>query len=175
MCRLSVWLPSLCIRFLRFINVVVCISILFLFIADSNPLLGYTMFCLSIHQYWTYGYFLDFHYYESIAFLFFLPNLLDPLPHGFLGELQFLFLYGGKNWGFLSPSLKLTHLASEFRGTKGPHRIQSSAHLTRQVDSKQPAFLCCHPQGMAACLPRLDYEFLVGRPCWPSFCDVRCP
>lgn len=31
-----------------------------------------------------------------IAFLFPLPNLLDPLPCGFLGELQFLFLYGGE-------------------------------------------------------------------------------
>ena len=82
MCRLSVWLPSLCIRFLRFINVVVCISILFLFIADSNPLLGYTMFCLSIHQYWTYGYFLDFHYYESVQFSSVTQLCLILWPHG---------------------------------------------------------------------------------------------
>ena len=110
-----------------------------------------------------------------IAFLFPLPNLLGPLPGGFLGELQFLFLYGGENWGVPSPSLKLAHLASEFRRTKGPHRARSAAHLPRQVGSKQPAFPCCRPQGLAACLPRLGYEFRVGRQCWPSLCDVHCP
>ena len=102
-------------------------------------------------------------------------SVLDPLPHGFLGELQFFSLHGGKNSALPAPSLKLAHLASS--GSSEEQRAPIGHSLLalqgRWVLNSQlsPVVIL----SMDTCLPRLDYELLASRAMfsWSLWCPLH--